>query len=160
MHCNISNNLVCFHIPVTGIALCRSEKYIWMPKFCGRKGKIELWLCHFLNQIGLMNQQMRGEIKTLKIFKTGQKELHLKTQKNHRTTAPHWLLKNICVEAFCAGWEKRQECHSYLTTSKANTSTPNRRQNSISLKDMYGEITTDRQVASAKMASALLKKCF
>lgn len=36
--------------------------FLWWPTFCGRKGKIDLWLCHFLNQTGLVNQQLRGEI--------------------------------------------------------------------------------------------------
>lgn len=44
-----------------------SERCLWWPKLCGRKGQIGLWLCHFQSQTGLVNQQKRVEIKTQNI---------------------------------------------------------------------------------------------
>lgn len=90
-----------------------------------------------------MNQQNRGEIKTLIIFKMGQEKAsskNIETPQNHR---PHSLLENICVESLDTVWENRQECHDSQTTSKANTNAPRPNQNSISLKDIYVKKQTD-----------------
>lgn len=76
-------------------------RFLWWPKFCGRKGKIDLWLCHFLNQTALVNQQKRGEIKTLKIFKPGQERASFKNTEepqNHRASLT--LGEHLCRGSF------------------------------------------------------------
>lgn len=73
----------------TRVAWSESERFLRRPKFRGQRGKIDLWLCHFLNQTGLVNQQKRGEIKTLKIFKPGQERASFKNTEepqNHRAS--------------------------------------------------------------------------
>lgn len=75
-------------------------------------------VCHFLSN-SLVNQQKMGEIKTLKIFRPGQESASFENTKE-----PQGLM--AFGEHLCTGsvWEKRQECHGSLTTSKTNTRVP------------------------------------
>lgn len=67
----------------------RVRDFLWWPELCGRKGKIDLRPGHFLNQTAHVNQQKRGEIKTLKIFQPGQERASFKNTEepqNHRAS--------------------------------------------------------------------------
>lgn len=96
------------------------------------KGRLTCGSCHFLNPTGPLNQQKKGEIKTLKIFGRVWKELHLKAVKNHWTTGLRW----VSGEHLCGG-SSLGEGEEAGTPRLSDRRQSKHNQDSASAKDMF-----------------------